>query len=69
MRFYKLDRGDIELQRGTYNAAYKWKLPGVSCPVCKAIWGGAGTNYPAVDLSVLPEARKGCGSGTEQRVS
>lgn len=58
MRFYKLDRGDIELQKGTYNAAYKWKLPGVSCPTCKAIWGGAGTNYPAVDLSVLPEARR-----------
>jgi uncharacterized double-CXXCG motif protein len=58
MRFYKLDLGDIELQKGTYNAAYKWKLPGVSCPTCKAIWGGAGTNYPAVDLSVLPEARK-----------
>ncbi|NMO22611.1 hypothetical protein HPC49_41180 [Pyxidicoccus fallax] len=58
MRFYKLDRGDINLQKGGYNAAYKWKLPGVSCPLCKAIWGGAGTNYPAVDLSVLPEAGK-----------
>jgi uncharacterized double-CXXCG motif protein len=58
MRLYKLDRGDINLQKGTYNATYKWKLPGVSCPACKAIWGGAGTNYPAVDLSVLPEAQK-----------
>ncbi|MFP2904022.1 double-CXXCG motif protein [Pyxidicoccus sp. 3LFB2] len=58
MRFYELDLGDINLQKGTYDAAYKWKLPGVSCPTCKAIWGGAGTNYPAVDLSVLPEARK-----------
>jgi uncharacterized double-CXXCG motif protein len=58
MRFYKLDRGDINLQKGSYDAAYKWKLPGVSCPTCKATWGGAGTNYPAVDLSVLPEARK-----------
>jgi uncharacterized double-CXXCG motif protein len=58
MRFYELPLGDGELQRGEYNAAYKWKLPGVSCPTCKAIWGGAGTNYPAVDLSVLPEARK-----------
>ncbi|MFP2904024.1 double-CXXCG motif protein [Pyxidicoccus sp. 3LFB2] len=58
MPLYKLDRGDINLQKGTYDAAYKWKLPGVSCPVCKAIWGGTGNNYPAVDLSVLPEARK-----------
>ncbi len=58
MRLYKLDPGDIDLQKGTYNAAYKWKLPGVSCPTCKAIWGGAGTNYPALDLSVLPEAPK-----------
>ena len=58
MRFYELNPGDTDLQKGTYNAAYKWKLPGVSCPTCKAIWGGAGTNYPAVDLSALPEARK-----------
>ncbi|MBZ4420586.1 double-CXXCG motif protein [Myxococcus sp. RHSTA-1-4] len=58
MKFYELEPGDINLQKGTYNATYKWKLPGVSCPTCKTIWGGAGTNYPAVDLSVLPEARK-----------
>ncbi|NMO22613.1 hypothetical protein HPC49_41190 [Pyxidicoccus fallax] len=58
MRLYKLDRGDIDLQKGTYSATYKWTLPGVSCPLCKAIWGGAGPNYPSVDLSVLPEARK-----------
>jgi uncharacterized double-CXXCG motif protein len=58
MRLYELDPGDINLQKGTYNAGYKWKLPGVSCPMCKAIWGGAGTHYPAVDLSELSEARK-----------
>jgi uncharacterized double-CXXCG motif protein len=58
MRFYELELGDIHLQKGTYDAAYKWKLPGVSCPVCKAIWGRTGNNYPSVDLSGLPEARK-----------
>ena len=58
MRYYKLVLGDPDLQEGGYNAAYKWKLPGVSCPACKATWAGAGPNYPAVDLSGLPEARK-----------
>ncbi|QSQ20195.1 hypothetical protein JY651_33685 [Pyxidicoccus parkwayensis] len=58
MRVFTLKLGDNDLQKGEYNAAYKWKLPGISCPTCKATWGGAGTNYPAVDLSVLPEARK-----------
>jgi len=58
MRFYKLDPGDIEIQKGTYNAAYKWSLPGVTCPQCKATWAGAGPNYPAVDLSSHPAAKK-----------
>ena len=57
-RFYELDTGDIELRKGSYNAAYKWGLPGVTCPQCKATWAGAGQNYPAVDLSGHPAAKK-----------
>jgi uncharacterized double-CXXCG motif protein len=58
LRFYTLELGDIEQRKGTYRAAYKWGLPGVSCPHCKATWGGAGLNYPAVDLSGHPAAKK-----------
>ncbi|MFP2931747.1 double-CXXCG motif protein [Pyxidicoccus sp. 3LG] len=56
-RFYALDPLDTELQKGGYNAGYKWGLPGVNCPQCKATWGGAGLNYPAVDLSGHPDAK------------
>ncbi len=42
---------------GEYSAFHKWKLPGVNCPACRAIWGG-GPAYPGADLSGLPEVRK-----------
>ncbi|QRN96746.1 hypothetical protein JRI60_48520 [Archangium violaceum] len=42
---------------GVYTAFHKWKLPGVNCPACRAIWGG-GPAYPGADLSGLPEAKK-----------
>lgn len=59
MRFYDLLPGaEPDPQIGEYNGAHRWMLPGVNCPACKAIWAGAGVHYPAVDLSVLPEAKK-----------
>jgi uncharacterized double-CXXCG motif protein len=58
MRFYELVTGDIELRKGRYNAGYKWGLPGVTCPHCRATWAGAGQNYPAVDLSGHQDAKK-----------
>jgi uncharacterized double-CXXCG motif protein len=49
---------DYRHHKGGYNAGYKWGLPGVKCPHCKAIWAGAGLNYPAVDLSGHPVSKK-----------
>ncbi len=40
------------------DAANKWGLPGVKCSGCGATWGVAGHQYPAVDLSHLPERAK-----------
>ncbi len=40
------------------DAANKWSLPGVKCSGCGATWGGAGHQYPGVDLSQLPEREK-----------
>ncbi|MCP3142647.1 SitI6 family double-CXXCG motif immunity protein [Pyxidicoccus xibeiensis] len=56
-RFFQLLLGDYRHQKGGYSARRKWLLPGVSCPECKATWGGAGLNYPAVDLSGHPVAK------------
>ncbi|WP_163992831.1 double-CXXCG motif protein [Pyxidicoccus caerfyrddinensis] len=57
-RFLEILLGDYSSQKGGYSARHKWLLPGVSCPQCKATWGGAGLNYPAVDLSDHPVAKK-----------
>ncbi|ATB46847.1 double-CXXCG motif protein [Corallococcus macrosporus] len=40
---------------GGFDATHKWRLPGVKCHVCGVTWGGAGHQYPEVDLSALPE--------------
>lgn len=42
--------------KGDFNAAHKWSLPGLAkCPGCSVTWASTGHNYPAVDLSALPE--------------
>lgn len=57
-RFFTLPLADYRTLKGSYSAAYKWGLPGVTCPQCKATWAGAGLNYPAVDLSGHSVAKK-----------
>ncbi|NOK01448.1 MULTISPECIES: double-CXXCG motif protein [Myxococcus] len=57
-RFFWL-REDSTVQahtNGSLNAAHKWGLPGLAgCPGCGETWASSGHQYPAVDLSVLPE--------------
>jgi uncharacterized double-CXXCG motif protein len=55
MRFYWLQSVEAPRFMGAYNAAHKWKLPGVHCPLCKASWSEGSDAYPCVDLSALPE--------------
>jgi len=57
-RFFALLPQDYTRHKGSYNARHKWILPGVTCPECKATWGGAGLNYPAVDLTDHPVCGK-----------
>ncbi|NVJ23208.1 hypothetical protein HUW62_18460 [Myxococcus sp. AM011] len=57
-RFFHLERGDGERQKGTYKARHKWGLPGVTCPLCHATWASTGFNYPALDLTSHPAAKK-----------
>jgi uncharacterized double-CXXCG motif protein len=59
-RFYAMveDREVAARYGGDVSAAHKWHLPGIeSCPGCGASWSESGHEYPAVDLSVLPDAR------------
>ena len=58
MKFYSLEEAPARRYTGSYNAASKWYLPGVHCPVCDAIWSSLGECYPSVDLSRLPEQDK-----------
>ncbi|NOK21308.1 SitI6 family double-CXXCG motif immunity protein [Corallococcus carmarthensis] len=44
------------LYSGDFDASHKWGLPGLkNCPGCGTTWSGAGHEYPAVDLSLIPE--------------
>ena len=57
-RFYALDHDESSPWKGWFNAAHKWRLPGIHCPLCDEIWSGSGFAYPAVDLSEHPERQK-----------
>ncbi|AFE03210.1 hypothetical protein COCOR_00011 [Corallococcus coralloides DSM 2259] len=41
---------------GDFDAAHRWGLPGLKdCPGCGLTWSGSGRQYPAVNLSLIPE--------------
>ncbi len=50
MNYFIVDRDKASGYTGDVDGSYKWGLPGVICPLCKAIWGG-GYMYPSVDLT------------------
>jgi uncharacterized double-CXXCG motif protein len=58
VKFYWLDEVRVPRFSGAYNAANKWGLPGVHCPVCDDTWSAGSEKYPSVDLSQLPERDK-----------
>jgi len=58
VKYYWLDEVRNPRYSGSFNAANKWSLPGVHCPVCGAIWSNGSDSYPSVDLSHLPERDK-----------
>ncbi|MCP3164996.1 SitI6 family double-CXXCG motif immunity protein [Myxococcus qinghaiensis] len=43
---------------GSYEASYRWGLPGAQCPTCRAELGGVALNYPNVSLSELQNERE-----------
>jgi uncharacterized double-CXXCG motif protein len=61
MRLYTVKPDDLNWgKRYKYdiNAAHKWGLPGVRCPVCGSTWSTTGVEYPVVNLSSLPTAER-----------
>ncbi|WP_163995002.1 double-CXXCG motif protein [Pyxidicoccus caerfyrddinensis] len=59
-RFFWLREDKAERVRfnGSFDATHKWRLPGAQCHTCGATWASSGHQYPAVDLSQLPERRE-----------
>ncbi|NMO18139.1 hypothetical protein HPC49_50740 [Pyxidicoccus fallax] len=60
-RFFELTTNEAvarERYGGNFDASHKWGLPGVSCHTCGSTWASSGHQYPAVDLSQLPERRE-----------
>ncbi|GMU02734.1 hypothetical protein KH5H1_68540 [Corallococcus caeni] len=50
------DEAATSLYSGDFDATHKWFLPGIkNCPGCGATWSGWGRQYPAVDLSLIPQ--------------
>jgi uncharacterized double-CXXCG motif protein len=58
MRYYVVDDVREPHYSGSYNAVHRWKLPGVHCPECGAIWSLGADAYPSADLSQLPDHEK-----------
>ncbi|MBN9681400.1 MULTISPECIES: SitI6 family double-CXXCG motif immunity protein [unclassified Corallococcus] len=57
-RYFALrrDKAVYPLYNGSTDCAHRWGLPGLKdCPGCGATWSSWGHQYPAVDLSDLPE--------------
>jgi uncharacterized double-CXXCG motif protein len=52
MNYFTFDRDKASGYTGDVDGSYKWGLPGIICPLCKAIWGG-GYMYPSVDLTSI----------------
>jgi uncharacterized double-CXXCG motif protein len=58
LRFYRLKDVKAPSYSGEYSAVRRWRLPGITCPTCKANWSVESDSWPCVDLSSLPEASR-----------
>ncbi|MFP2926743.1 double-CXXCG motif protein [Pyxidicoccus sp. 3LG] len=58
MRLFRLEKVYPARLSWDLQAEHRWCLPGVHCPTCDEMWGGAGEAYPAVDLSEVAERKK-----------
>lgn len=53
MKYFKIEPDVSRRFTGQIDGSYKWGLPGVICPVCRATWGGGSIAYPSVDLTPI----------------
>jgi uncharacterized double-CXXCG motif protein len=50
MNYFRIEKDKASAYTGDVDGSYKWALPGIICPLCKATWSG-GVAYPSVDLT------------------
>ena len=50
MNYFSIMEDEASGYTGHVDGSYKWHLPGITCPLCKATWSG-GIAYPSVDLT------------------
>ncbi|HZH18286.1 MAG TPA: double-CXXCG motif protein [Archangium sp.] len=51
MHYFRIEGDKAESHSGYIDGSYKWGLPGISCPTCKATWSAGSKAYPSVDLT------------------
>ncbi|HZH18288.1 MAG TPA: double-CXXCG motif protein [Archangium sp.] len=49
--YFRVDEDRAEGYTGYVDGAHRWKLPGIICPACKAIWSSGSKAYPSVELT------------------
>ncbi|MFE8595849.1 SitI6 family double-CXXCG motif immunity protein [Archangium violaceum] len=49
--YFRIDEDRNEGHTGHVDGSHRWKLPGIICPACKAIWSSGSKAYPSVDLT------------------
>jgi uncharacterized double-CXXCG motif protein len=57
MRFFEIREDESRKKVPYIDAAHKWGLPGVQCPICNNWWSNVGLEYPSVDLTNFPEEK------------
>ncbi len=51
MNYFRMKEDRAAGYTGFVDAAHRWGLPGIYCPVCKSTWSGGAKVYPSVDLT------------------
>lgn len=51
MRIFEIREDQFREKAPYIDAAHKWGLPGVQCPICNSSWSNVGLEYPSVDLT------------------
>lgn len=57
MKIFEIREDQFRRKAGYIDAAHKWGLPGVICPICNSTWGAVALEYPSVNLADFPDEK------------